>query len=95
MTLLSRGRGWTVIKDAGGLEGGERGGQSKGGETGAAGGTGKSKWGGDQGGNDAAGGGSKETSMLPLEQCSVTAYRWDIEVQRSFRVLGTSHESHF
>jgi len=24
---------------------------------------------------------------VPLERCFVTAYRWDIEVQRSFRVL--------
>jgi len=42
MTLLSRGRGWTVIRDAGELEGEGEGGQSKGG--------------GDEGGNDAGGG---------------------------------------
>jgi len=39
--------------------------------------------------------GSKESSVVPLEQCSGSAYRWDSEVQRSFRVLGTSHKFHF
>ena len=32
--------------------------------------------------------------MVPLEQCSGSAYRWDTEVQRSFRVLETCHKSH-
>jgi len=33
-------------------------------------------------------GGSKETSVALLEQCSGAAYRWDTEIQRSVLVLG-------
>ena len=95
-TFLGAGGESTVIRDAEGLKEGKGGGQSKGGgdEGGAGGGAIKRR---EIRGRRRAWGrrAEKKTSIVPWEQHFITTYRWDTEVQRSFRVLAKSHLSHF